>query len=1144
MPDIIDNRTRQLAEEIASRLSASQRAHFAVGYFFLSGFEAIAPHLTDISELRLLIGNTLTEDTIEQLVEGKLRLDAAEAAKQDQEFVNRDRRRKLFEETVANLSDAAAAMDQTDDAESLLNTLADLVEQGRIKVKVYTKGRLHAKAYIFDYKEGMPDVGVAIVGSSNLTLAGIQHNTELNVVVHGDDNHAMLSKWFGELWEESEEFDKALLHVLNESWVRKEVTPYEVYLKALYSLVGDQLDEEAPPPIVSGMPELADFQLDALSQAMGYLQQHDGVIVGDVVGLGKTYIGTALLKTLQRVYHQQALIICPKRLERMWQSFSDTYALGAKVLSMALLREGGNSNTKSDLAAQYPNHRVVLVDESHNFRHSDSQRYRVLQPYLHRPGMKAVLVTATPRNTQARDVLNQLLLWMEDDAGTVPINPPLLSMYFRRIEDIEERERAAGRRVAGPHLPDVLRHVMVRRTRNHINRYYPEANIGGKPVLFPDRKLRTVDYRIDAVYGDLALYRRLVNDIESMSYARYGLYNYVAPALQKQPKYQNLHRAGSRLKGLMKAMLLKRLESSVAAFCATLERLERSHARFLELLDQGKVAAGEEVSDLLMIADDDEFAERQDELAASGQLSDAGDFIDSLRQDIETDRKTYKFMLDAVERITPDKDAKLQTLIKRLKSEPELQGKVLLFTQFKDTADYLHDELAKEKALKGRVVDWMTSDREDQLGIIGRFAPNSNPDVLKWVKEGEPPIDILVSTDVLSEGLNLQDCGVVVNYDIHWNPVRLIQRVGRVDRIGVGKLEHEVVWGFNFLPDEGLDQHLNLRETVHRRIQEIHDTIGEDAKVLEETERLNTGDMYTIYVEGKVPEDDEDDLFSVQEAIEILRRIRVQEPDLFGRISSMANGVRAYRTARERRREAKPAEQFAEEMEKQGLAGMPPGRAQLALAEGIVKKPPAAQLAIEDEPFHAPPAEAEGVYVLCSARDVRQAYFSTPQGAREVDVALAIRAFRCERDEPSRERPAWLNAAVQHARGEFSKSIDRLQTTPAATRPGAQKWVLKQLGNLARATEDETERRQLSALHRAFSRPLNQTVIHMLRRLQRQDIMGPDFRSQLDEIASAYELYIDEAGPAERQPITQADIRVVCSQVQMPTSHAPPNLPQ
>jgi len=1133
MPDIIDNRTRHLAEEIAARLNASQRAHFAVGYFFLSGFEAIAPHLTELSELRLLIGNTLTQETIEQLVEARRRLDAAEAAKQDQEFVNRDRKIQVLTNTVENLADSAAAMDQTDQAECLLNTLADLVERGRIKVRVYTKGRLHAKAYIFDYKEGMPDVGVCIVGSSNLTLAGIQHNTELNVIVHGNDNHAFLGAWFGELWKDSEEFDKALLHVLNESWARKEVTPYEAYLKALYSLVGDQLDEEEPPPLVTGMPELADFQVDALSQAQGYLRDHDGVIIGDVVGLGKTYIGTALLKTLQRVYRQQALVICPKRLERMWQTFNDTYALGATVLSMSLLREGGgDGHAGLDLNRRFPQHKVVLIDESHHFRHSDNQRYRVLQPFLHRPGMKAILMTATPRNTRARDVLNQLLLWMEDDAGTIQA-VPILSSYFRLIEAVEERERETRQRVPGPHLPDVLRLVMVRRTRKHIERYYPNATIEGKPVRFPDRRLRTVDYRIDAVYGDLALYRRLVNDIESMSYARYGLYNHVRPELQKQAKYQNLQRAGSRLKGLMKAMLLKRLESSVAAFRATVERLERSHSRFLDLLDDDKVPTGEAVSDLLMIVDDDEFSERQDELEASGQIFDAADFTDELRQHIETDRRTYKFMLQAVEGITSDKDAKLQTLIRRLRTEPELQDRVIVFTQFKDTADYLRQELPKALKAK-RVIEWMSSDREDQLGIIGRFAPNSNPDAVKWVKEGEPPIDILVSTDVLSEGLNLQDCGSIVNYDIHWNPVRLIQRVGRIDRIGS---KHETVWAFNFLPDEGLAPHLNLRDTVRQRIQEIHETIGEDAKVLEETEHLNTADMYSIYVEGHVPEEDEDDLFSVQEAIEILRRIRVEETELFSRVSSLADGVRASRTVAQPRRKKTQAERFAEELEAKGIAGTPPATTQLALDTELAKEPASAQLAIEVEPGAGTPA-TEGVYVLCSAGDVKQAYFATPDAVREVDIAFAVRAFRCGPEEPSRGRPSWLNTAVQRVRAEFATAIDRLQTGGSPTRPAAQKWVLKQLGDLARATEDQNERQQLGALHRAFNRPLTQTVVHMLRSLQRRGASGPDFMSELDEIASAYALFIEEGAAATRPAVGVGDVRIVCSQVQLPPGDA------
>ena len=1129
MPDIIDNRTRHLAEEIAARLDASQRAHFAVGYFFLSGFEAIAPHLTELSELRLLIGNTMTQETIEQLVEARRRLDAAEAVKQDQQFVNRDRKRQILETTVDNLADAAAAMDQTDDAECLLNTLADLVERGRIKVRVYTKGRLHAKAYIFDYKEGMPDAGVCIVGSSNLTLAGIQHNTELNVIVHGNDNHTFLSGWFDELWNESEEFDKGLLHVLNESWARKEATPYEVYLKALFSLVGDQLDEEEPQPLVTGMPELADFQVDALRQAQGYLKDHDGVIIGDVVGLGKTYIGTALLKTLQRVYRQQALVICPKRLERMWQTFNDTYALGATVLSMSLLKEDeGDGHAGLDLNRRFPQHKVVLVDESHHFRHSDNQRYRVMQPFLHRPGMKAILLTATPRNTRARDLLNQLQLWMEDDARTIPINPPLLSTFFKKVEEIEEQERKAKVRIPGPHLPDVLRHVMVRRTRNHIKRYYPNATIEGKPVRFPERRLRTVDYRIDAVYGGMHVYQRFASDIQGMKYARYGLFRYVRPELEGNTKYQNLHRAGEWLRGLMKAMLFKRLESSVEAFRATVERLERSHSRFLDLLDQGKVPAGEAASDLLMVVDDDEFAERQDELEAIGQLFDAAEFKDNLRDEIEADRKTYHFMLNAVRAITPDKDAKLQTLVNRLKKEPALKGKVLLFTQFKDTADYLRREL--EKAFRGkRVVEWMTSDREDQLGIIGRFAPKSNPDAVKWVRPEDPAIDILVATDVLSEGLNLQDGGAIINYDIHWNPVRLIQRVGRIDRIGS---EFDEVWAFNFLPDDGMDEHLNLKSTVQRRIQEIHATIGEDAKVLEESETLNTTDMYSIYVKGEMPEEGEDDLFSVQEAIEILRRLRTDEKELFDRIASLADGVRASRSVPQRRKEKSDAETFSEELQKEGIGGTPPASAQLALDAELATRPAAAQLTIEAHREGEAPG-SEGAYVLCSAGGIKQAYFATPEAVREVDIAHAVRAFRCTPEEPARERPEWLNAAVARARKEFARSIDQLQSAGSATRPGAQKWVLKQLGDLARATEDPNARQRFGALHSAFDQPLTQTVVHMLRTLQRRAVSEQELVDELDEMASAYALYVDMTAP-QRPTVGPADVRVVCSQAQLP----------
>jgi hypothetical protein len=340
------------------------------------------------------------------------------------------------------------------------------------------------------------------------------------------------------------------------------------------------------------------------------------------------------------------------------------------------------------------------------------------------------------------------------------------------------------------------------------------------------------------------------------------------------------------------------------------------------------------------------------------------------------------------------------------------------------------------------------------------------------------------------------------------------------------------VWAFNFLPDDGLDQYLNLRDTVRRRIQEIHETIGEDAKVLEESERLNTADIYSIYVEGRLPEEDEDDLFSVQEAIEILRRIRVEEPELFSRISLLADGVRASRTASRPRWKKTQADLFAEQLEKEGLAGTRPAVTQLALDAELAKRPASAQLAIGVEPVQS---QIEGVYVLCSAGDVKQAYFATPEGIREVDIAMAVRAFRCGPEEPARERPPWLNDAIQRVRQDFAKSIDRLQTAGSPTRPAAQKWVLKQLADLARSTEDSQERRQLGALHAAFNRPLTQTVIHMLRSLQRRDASGPEFITELEEIASAYALFLDAGTETTRLTVSVGDIRIVCSQAQLPT---------
>src|SRR5439155_13324898 len=251
--DIIDNRNEKLVDHINRILASTEAARFAVGYFFLSGLTPISSKLARVKELRLLIGNTTTRETLEQLAEGYRRLELVAEAAESQAYPKRTETQRMAAETAANIRSSVELMDQTDESEALVKTLARMIEEKRIKVRVYTKGRLHAKAYIFDYgdvydllgnKLDRHENGIAVVGSSNLTLSGVTHNTELNIAVQGNNNHAELVRWFDELWKDAEDFDESLMREMQQSWAVHLVRPYDIYMKTLYALVRDRLETE------------------------------------------------------------------------------------------------------------------------------------------------------------------------------------------------------------------------------------------------------------------------------------------------------------------------------------------------------------------------------------------------------------------------------------------------------------------------------------------------------------------------------------------------------------------------------------------------------------------------------------------------------------------------------------------------------------------------------------------------------------------------------------------------------------------------------------------------------------------------------------------------------------------------------------
>jgi hypothetical protein len=1104
--DIIDNRNEKLVDHIKRILSSTERARFAVGYFFLSGLTSIAERLSAVKELRLLIGNTTNRETLEQLAEGYRRLDMVVDAVEAQSYPKRTEAKRMANETAENVRTAVELMDQTDEGEALVKVMVRMIEEKRLKVRVYTKGRMHAKAYIFDYGEVFDllgnkldrhEDGIAIVGSSNLTLAGVTHNTELNVMVQGNSNHAELVRWFDDLWEESQDFDETLMNEMKQSWAVVPARPYDIYMKTLYALVKDKLEGDDDKDILWDdeiTKCLADFQKVAVRQAVQMIRDYGGAFVADVVGLGKSYIGAAVVKQFERTDHARPLIVCPAPLVDMWERYNEVYQLNARVLSMGYLREdsqGAASFLLDDV--KYKDRDFVLIDESHNFRYPDTQRYEVMRKFLW-TGRRCCFLTATPRNKSAWDVYYQIKLFHQDDKTDLPVIPPDLKEYFKLVEQGDKK------------LPDLLANILIRRTRNHILRWYGIDSVTHQPVdpsrfseylngnrrayvmvagrhqFFPKRELETIEYSIEEAYrglyqelrGYLGRPRKVVPDkapAGELTYARYGLWHYVVKEKQRQEPYASLHRAGGNLRGLIRVLMFKRFESSVHAFRETVRRLLAVHQRFLDALEQGIVPAGEDAQAILYEPNLDEEQDIVDALRKVSGKYPAKDFdLEKLRQHINHDLGLLKKMLRLVEPITAAEDAKLQTLEKRLAAAPLKDGKRLIFTQYADTARYLFENL--NPGAKRDDIDVIYSGDKSKARVVGRFAPKANPEYR--FEAGESELNTVVATDVLAEGLNLQDCDKIINYDLHWNPVRLIQRFGRIDRIGS---EHDVVYGFNFLPETGLDKQLLLRQKLRNRIQEIHETIGEDSAILDPTEQLNEEAMYAIYEKKGAQlgmfEDEQQEALDLNEAEEIMRQLRRENPAEYARIADLRDGIRAAKLS-----------------------------------------------------------EEKALYVFCQAGRYQQLFLVNEN--RETvsrDIPRVLGVIKCGPAAPGQPLPATHNSAVMRVMRQFTEEVKHRQAEREHTLSltHGQRYVLRELRVLFGAATDEDVKGQINILEKAFRGAITTALNRELNLLRRNSATGEALLKTLVRLYHQHNMrdWIDRKGlDLQGTPIP----KIVCSE--------------
>jgi superfamily II DNA or RNA helicase len=811
MHDIIDNSKVKLVDVLKEKLSVSKRARFAVGWLFISGFKELKDEIEKLEKLEILAGSRTNKQTAEIMLLEKKWNEAVKDKLENLKYLPEEEREEILNNELKELVNDLSYIKPTEENIEFLKWFLEKLREKKIEIRIYYKEPLHAKLYLFEYKDKRHGLGEAIVGSSNFSLSGFELNTELNVRVLGDDNYKFLNEWFEKKWQENEltQFTELAEKAIEKSWAfNKEVTPFRVYLRVLHEM----FSYKEPEPDIDIEAELYRFQKDAVISAYKKLNKYNGVFISDVPGLGKTYIGSALLSHLE-TEGKTAIVIAPPRLVEYWREvLLDLGVSKAKVFSMGKLEEILDNE-------RYMKRKVVLVDESHHFRNPETKRYKDLLKICQ--DKQVILLSATPQNLSIWDIYWQLKLFTPYETNhNFRIYPIELKKYFEACERGEAN------------IEDLISEIFIRRTRSDIKEYYPDEKI-----VFPERKgPYRVDYSIDNVYEG-GLYAKIQELLNKLTYARYNLSKYVKEIDFEPEEFQRLNNAWVNLQRLVRANLYRRLESSVQAFKDSVDRHLKVYNGFKEILiRENKIPIGD-INDLEEIAEklmnDEEFEWREGENYYDTKKFD----VEKLKEDLEKDIKVFIEIKEAIKDITPKDDDKLQKLIEILNKEPIKDKKVVIFSAFEATVKYLYKNL-KDKFER---VDYVAG-REKILTKIKRFAPKAN----KAKINPEEEIQILIATEILSEGLNLQDAQVVINYELHWNPVRIIQRIGRIDRIGS---EHSEIYVYNFFPETKAEKEIKIEDKVNRRISEIIQNFGYDEKTIHLEEPVVRKKLFEIYTE-------------------------------------------------------------------------------------------------------------------------------------------------------------------------------------------------------------------------------------------------------------------------------------------------------
>ncbi len=853
-----------------------------VGYFRASGYFQIREFVESAQDIRILVGINIDSLVYQANQQGVLFDGDAEKAQEE-----------FFHEVKKTIQEAE--YDKT--VESGMIQLIKDITTGKVKIKIHPKQNIHAKIYIFREQEKHDHgYGSVITGSSNLTDAGLSKNFEFNVELRDNSDIEFATKTFEKLWEEAVPVDIDSIEKLQkETYLNDNYTPYEVYLKFLIEYFGKSI--EFDPNSISDLPKgfkRLSYQVDAVNDGFTKLMKHNGFFLADVVGLGKTIVSTLIAKKYFYTngfpeHRSRTLIIVPPALKENWAETIEIFNLdNVKIITNGSLHKI-NDATIYDL---------IIVDEAHKFRSDTAGMYNELQKICKTPTRRVfpdgkavpkrvILVSATPLNNRPEDIANQVYLFQDSKESTLETGN--LQHFFRKeiidpykkLKDEPDiaKVQAGVKKIYEKVRTKVIEPLIVRRTRTDLMAHELYSNdLEKQDIKFPKVKQpKKILYVLEPYLEDLydKTIHVLGHETQGLKYNRYRAIGFLKP--HKKNKYKQADMISAQLAKIMKTLLVKRIDSSFFAFKQSLFRFTKATEAMVTMFENGRIfiAPNLPVSDMINEGREEELVDLVLEKSIEDptiDICEPDDFEYDFLPGLQNDLKLLKELSAEWEKVS--EDPKLEVFVEYLKKtllskSINPQSKLVVFSESKETTEYLERELKKHITVSILSVD--SKSRKDKMPTVRKNFDANLPKA-----EQEDDYSIILTTEVLAEGINLHRSNVIVNYDTPWNSTRLMQRIGRVNRIGSTADEVHV---YNFYPTAKVNNDIELEKKAIMKLQSFHAALGEDSQIYSPDEETETFGLF-----DKEMEEEKDEKLAY---LMMIRDFKEKTPGLFKQIKNM-----------------------------------------------------------------------------------------------------------------------------------------------------------------------------------------------------------------------------------------------------------------